>query len=175
MSFAPAPAMSRRLRPRWRRPWLCAVALLGAVLTTPAHAATATGSSTISATVQATCLISATSMAFGAYAGAVLDTTSTISITCTNTTPYNVGLNAGVGTGATVTNRKMMSGAALLNYALFRDAGRTLNWGATVATDTLAGTGTGVLQSLTVYGRVAAGQLGTPGAYTDTITATVTY
>lgn len=152
------------------------LAALGAALgAAPADAATATVSSTVSATVQATCLISAATMAFGTYTGVLAETTSTISVTCTNTTAYNVGLNVGLGTGATVTSRKMMNAAVLLNYALFRDAGRTLNWGNTVSTDTLAGTGTGVQQSLTVYGRIAAGQFVTPGAYSDTITATITY
>jgi spore coat protein U-like protein len=152
-----------------------AVALLAAFASDPAHAATATASFTITATVQATCLISATSMAFGTYTGALAETTSTISITCTNTTPYNVGLSVGLGAGATVAARKMTSGANLLTYALYRDAARTQIWGTTVSTDTRAGTGNGVLQPLTVYGRLYAGQFVTPGAYSDTIIATVTY
>ena len=154
---------------------LGAATLLATLATGAVHAATATASSTISATVQATCLISATSLGFGTYTGVLLETTSTISITCTNTTPYNVGLNVGLGTGATVTARKMMSGANLLIYAMYRDAARTLNWGNTVSTDTQAGTGTGTLQPLTVYGRVPASQFVAPGVYSDTITATVTY
>jgi spore coat protein U-like protein len=40
----------------------------------------------------------------------------------------------------------------------------------------VAGTGTGVVHSLTVYGQIPAGQsVTTTGSYTDTITATVTY
>ena len=46
----------------------------------------------------------------------------------------------------------MSAGAGLLNYALFSDVSRTLNWGKTVATETLAGTGNGSAQSLSVYG-----------------------
>src|SRR4051812_6590950 len=59
-----------------------------------------------------------------------------------NTTSYNVGLNAGNGSGATVTNR-MMSGSsgATLPYTLYRDAARTSNWGQTSGTDTVAGVG----------------------------------
>jgi spore coat protein U-like protein len=49
------------------------------------------------------------------------------------------------------------------------------NWGNTVGTDTVAGTGNGAAQALTVYGQIAAGLYVTPGSYTDTITATVTY
>jgi spore coat protein U-like protein len=142
---------------------------------TAANAATASAPMAVSATVQATCLISANNLAFGNYSGVQLDATSNVSVTCTNTTPYNVGLNQGLATGATVTTRQMQSGTNLLNYAIFSDTGRTTNWGNTVGTDTVAGTGTGSAQSISVYGRIAASQYVKPGAYTDTITATVNY
>lgn len=129
----------------------------------------------MTATVAATCLLSATNLAFGTYAGVQAEITSTITATCTNTTPYTVGLSAGSG-GASVTTRAMTGpGAALLNYAMFRDSARTLNWGNTAPTDTLGGTGNGNAQALTVYGRIPAGQFVAPGAYTDTITATITF
>jgi len=142
----------------------------------PAGAATTTTTFAVTATVQATCLVSATAMAFGTYTGVVATSTSAVSITCTNTTPYNVGLSAGLATGATVTTRKMTGpAAALLSYALFSDAARTVNWGQTIGTDTVTGTGNGSVQAITVYGQAAAAQYVAPGAYTDTITATVTY
>jgi spore coat protein U-like protein len=142
----------------------------------PAGAATATSTFQVTATVPATCLISATNLAFGSYKGVAATATSTITVTCTNTTPYNVGLDPGTATGATVSSRKMTGPAsALLGYALFRDTARSLNWGNTVGTDTLTGTGSGSAQALTVYGLVAANQSVSPGAYADTITATITY
>ena len=56
-----------------------------------------------------------------------------MTVTCTNTTTFNIGLNAGTATGATVTTRKMTGPAsATLNYKLFRDSARTQNWGNTV-------------------------------------------
>lgn len=140
-----------------------------------AIAATATTTFGVTATVQATCLISATTMAFGTYTGVVANSTSTVSVTCTNTTPYNVGLDAGLATGATVTTRKMAgTGGALLNYALYSDSARTLNWGNSSGS-WVAGTGNGSAQTLTVYGQVAAAQYLAPGSYSDTITATVNY
>jgi spore coat protein U-like protein len=158
---------------------LPAVALCFLVLglaTRPAVAATATTTFGVTATVQSTCLVSATALAFGTYTGALATSTSTVSVTCTNTTPYNVGLSAGLATGATVTTRQMTGPAsALLNYAMFSNSTRTTNWGQTVGTDTVTGTGNGAAQALTVYGQVTAGQFVAPGAYTDTITATVTY
>jgi spore coat protein U-like protein len=130
----------------------------------------------VSATVQATCVISATGLAFGTYTGLLSNNTASVSVMCTNTTPYNVSLNAGTTTGSTVTARKMAgTGGQVLNYALFSDSSRTVNWGQTIGTDTVTGTGNGAAQVLTVYGQVAAGQYVTPGAYSDTITATVTY
>ena len=142
----------------------------------PGEAVTSTTAFNVSATVQATCLISATDLAFGTYTGSAIDATSTISVTCTNTTAYNVGLDAGTGSGALVSSRKMTGpSAATLNYALFSNSARSSNWGNTVGTDTVSGTGNGNAQTLTVYGRVAASQYVQPGAYSDTITATVYY
>ncbi|WP_246526766.1 Csu type fimbrial protein [Plastoroseomonas hellenica] len=142
----------------------------------PASAATATGTFQVTATVQATCLISANPLAFGTYTGTQTDATTTLAVTCTNTTPYTVGLDAGTATGATVTTRRMTGPAsAFLNYALFSDSARTINWGNTVGTNTVAGTGSGAAQTLTVYGRVPAAQFVAPGAYVDTITATITF
>ena len=94
---------------------------------------------------------------------------------CTDTTPYNIGLDAGTGTGATVTVRKLTSGGATVNYTLYSDTGRTTVWGNTVSTDTVAATGNGASQSYTVYGRVPAQTTPAPGTYTDTVTVTVTY
>ena len=128
------------------------------------------------ATATTTFSVTATNLAFGAYTTAQVDNTSTISVTCTKGTTYNVGLDAGTSAGATVTTRKMTGpGGDTLAYALYQDSARTINWGNTVSTDTVIGTGNGSAQTLTVYGRVPAGQFVTPGAYTDTITATITY
>lgn len=91
------------------------------------------------------------------------------------TTPYNIGLDAGTGTGATVAVRKMTSGANAVNYSLYSDSGHTTVWGNTVGTNTVAATGNGSTQSYTVYGRVTAQTTPAPGTYTDTITVTVTY
>jgi spore coat protein U-like protein len=150
--------------------------LLLGVAPLSAVAATNTTTFAVTATVQATCLVSATPMAFGTYTGSAATSTSTISVTCTNTTPYNVGLNAGTATGATVTARKMSGpNSAVLAYSLTSDSAHSVNWGQTVGTDTVAGSGNGSAQALTVYGQVAGGQYVNPGAYADTITATVTY
>ena len=104
-----------------------------------------------------------------------VDQTIDLQVTCTNTTPYNIGLDAGTGSGATVATRKLTSGGATVNYTLYSDSGRTTLWGNTVGTDTVAGTGNGTGQTLTVYGRMPPQTTPAPGTYTDTITVTVTY
>jgi len=153
-----------------------AVLMLGFASTPASATTTVTTTFGVSATVQSTCLISATALAFGTYTGAVDNATSTVSITCTNTTPYNVALNPGTATGATVTTRKMTGpSSATLSYALYSNSGMTTNWGQTVGTHTVTGTGNGSAQTLTVYGQVAASQYVTPGSYADTITASVIY
>ena len=137
---------------------------------------TVTSTFAVSATVPAGCTISATSLNFGNYSGALIDSASALTVTCTNLTTFNIGLSAGTATGATVTTRKMTSPvSATLNYTLFRDSARTFNWGNTVGTDTLISLGNGTALQYGVYGRMAAGQSVAPGAYSDTIIATVTY
>jgi spore coat protein U-like protein len=134
-------------------------------------------STSASATVVTNCNISATNLNFGTVGllTANVDTTTTVAVQCTNATPYNVGLNAGTGTGATVASRKMTSGTKTVTYSLYSNSGRTTVWGNTVGTDTVTGTGSGSNQSLTVYGRVPVQTTPAPATYTDTIVATVTY
>jgi spore coat protein U domain-containing protein, fimbrial subunit CupE1/2/3/6 len=144
----------------------------------PSNAATVTSTFTVQMTVTTSCVINSTStMDFGTQGvlTANVDSTSTLAVQCTNTTPYNIGLNIGLGTGATVAVRKMTSGANTINYSLYTTAARTVVWGNTVGTDTVAATGNGASQSYTVYGRVPPQTTPAPAAYTDTITVTVTY
>ena len=94
---------------------------------------------------------------------------------CTNTTPYNIGLSAGAGTGATVTTRKMTSGAKTINYSLYRDTPGGAVWGTTIGANTLSATGTGSAQNITIHGRVPPQAVPGAGTFTDTVVVTVTY
>ncbi len=134
----------------------------------------ATASFTVTATVLANCNLSVTSLAFGTYTGAAVNATSTLNVQCTSSTAYTIGLNAGTGSGATVTNRILTgTGGVHIGYSLFSDSSRLVNWG--LISNTVPGIGNGATQAITVYGRIAAGQPVTPGTYTDTITVTITY
>lgn len=150
-----------------------------AFLLSPAAAATATGQFQVSLTLQAECrLTSQSALAFGTSGviQSAITATSTIGVQCTNTTPYNVGLDAGISSGATITTRKMSGGAgAAVSYQLYSDSARTQVWGNTVSSNTIAGTGNGAVQTLTVYGSVPAQNTPAAGNYTDTVQITVTY
>ena len=132
----------------------------------------------VTANVNAACSVTATDLAFGIYdpfSATPTDATSTLAVLCTNTTDFDVGLDEGIGTGATVAARKLTSGSNTLDYSLYQDSARSSVWGETVGTDTVSGTGTGATQNLTVYGRIFALQSAVPGAYSDTVTVTVTF
>lgn len=147
---------------------LALLASLTSIQTT--YADTTTADFTVTATVVNTCSATATNLAFGTYANATIDATSTVSVTCTSGGAYTVGLSNGVNYSAP--NRRMTNGSAFLNFELYSDAGRTTVWNDTT---TVAGTGSGSAQDLTVYGRLPGSQGLIAGSYTETITATVTY
>ena len=140
--------------------------------------ATATTTMAVTTTVLNSCIVVATPLAFGSYdptAGAAKTGTTTIAVTCTSGAPYNVGLDKGAN-GSAVNARLMKdSGSNTLPYSLYSDSGRTTIWGNTPATDTVSGSGSGLLQSLTVYGSIPSGQTAPAGAYTDTVNVTVNY
>ncbi|MDQ7262459.1 spore coat U domain-containing protein [Paracoccus sp. PS-1] len=156
-------------------------ALAGCMVLVPlgAWAQTATDSFDVRITITEECqVISTETLDFG-NAGVLtgnVDATASLQVACTSSTPYDIGLGAGEGAGATTTTRQMSSASLdTISYQLFRDSGRTANWGDTVGTDTQAGTGTGAAQSFTIYGRVIPQTTPAPGSYSDNVTVTVTY
>ena len=142
------------------------------------QASTSTTTFQVTATVNNACSVSANALSFGTYnplLSTAVNISGGINLTCTLGTAYQIGLNAGTAAGATVTTRQMMNGTTPLSYELYRDLAHTLNWGNTVNTDTLGGTGTGVQVSYPVYGLLPASQSVPSGTYTDTVTVTVSY
>lgn len=129
----------------------------------------------VSATVIASCTVTALPLVFGSYQGSQMDATTTLSVTCTNGTVFDVGIDPGAHQTAGARRMLGPSAGQYLSYAIARDASHALAWGATVGTNTLTGTSTGVLSTIQVYGRIAAGQYPVPGAYTDSVTVSPTY
>ncbi len=154
---------------------LSGVCLAAGLLATTARAYTATGTILVSVTVPKACTISSSNLGFGIYASAQLDAAGTVTVTCTSTTLYQVGINAGANNSGNFNWNMIGPAGALLSYKIYVDAGRTTYWGGNPGSDAVAGTGTGAAQAYTAYGRVAAGQYVAAGAYTDTITFTLYY
>jgi len=143
----------------------------------PTGARTASTSTTATATVLSSCNVSATNLNFGTASvlSANVDATSTMSVQCSNALPYTVALNGGNSGAVNPTLRKMANGPAQITYGLYRDAIRSLPWGSTTGTNTASGTGNGLVQTLTVFGRVPTQTTPAPGLYQDTIVVTLTY
>jgi spore coat protein U-like protein len=162
---------------------ILAVADIGAT----AQAGTATANLTVQMTVTASCTINAATLDFGTNPGtnlisANVDTSTTVSVTCTNTAPYSIGMDNGANVSGS--QRRMKNGVSnFLNYNLYTDAGRTNAWTTaassstcTTASSCALGTGNGAAQSVNIYGRVpTVATAPTPGAYTDTVVMTITY
>jgi len=158
-----------------------AAVYIAAFAAAPAFATDATSSLDVSATVTANCTVSTTAVAFGdvdVTSGQAAEGTGSVMVTCTNGTAWSAAADAGAGIGADFSHRKMASGANLLGYSLFTDSSRTQLWGDGVegATSLFSGTGTGSVQTKTVYGLIPAGQTGVPaGEYADAVQVTVSY
>jgi spore coat protein U-like protein len=135
--------------------------------------------------IQAQCVINSTAdMVFltqgvlgGAGGTTNTDQSTSLTVQCTNSTTYDIGLDAGTTSGGLVSQRLLnnSSTSETIKYNLYNNAGRTTIWGNTVGTDTVHATGSGAQQTYTIYGRVPPQNTPTPGTYTDTITVTVTY
>lgn len=116
---------------RYGKGHLAGLLIFGMALPDAAQAAQTTTTFPVTATVLTACAVTANPLSFGNYdptSATPLDATTTLSVLCTVGTSFTVGLNAGTSSGATVTSRKMVNGANLLNYGLFRETTRTNNW-----------------------------------------------
>jgi spore coat protein U-like protein len=160
------------------------LAVAGLTAMTPSFALLGTNLATtslgVSAVVLATCTVSSTPVAFGNYQMAQTDSTGSITVTCSaGLTAYDIGLDAGAGSGSTTTARKLTLSASTstLNYGLYTDISRSINWGNTLGTtqSSTAVSGTATTKTFTVYGRVPAAQTSPAGNYADTVLVTVYY
>jgi spore coat protein U-like protein len=143
----------------------------------PTGGLTSSTSFSATATVLSSCNVSATSVNFGS-AGILsgnTDAQGTLSIQCSPSLPYTISLNGGNSAATDPTQRKMSFSGADVTYGLYQDSARSLPWGSTIGSNTTSGTGTGVTQVQTVFGRIAAQTTPKPGSYTDSVVVTVGY
>ncbi len=165
---------------------LCVAFLVGLAPSSESQAGTATANMTVQVTITAACTINAATLDFGSNAGTSLvasniDAATTVSVTCTNGSPYSIGMDNGAN--ATGAQRRMKTGTNFLNYNLYVDSARTNAWTTaassttcTTANSCALGTGNGSAQTVSIYGRVPSiGTAPPAGSYTDTVTMTITY
>lgn len=136
----------------------------------------------VTANVAKSCMVTADTLDFGSVDGFAsstnIDATTTIRVTCSKPTPYTVALvplNISSTTGSSAMKGLSAGNTDTVPYRLYRNAGRDQPWGSEVGTNTLAGTGDGLTQSLTVYGRVPGLPNVQPDNYRDTVTVNVAY
>ncbi|MDR6454232.1 Csu type fimbrial protein [Variovorax paradoxus] len=138
----------------------------------------------VSATIPKSCLVTADPLNFGSIDGlpgaANADQTSMVNVTCTTATAYKVALSPSngstTGAGAMTPTGGVPGNTDTVPYRLYSNAARTAPWGNVIDTNTVASTGNGLAQALTVYGRVLGSSLNVrPDSYRDTVTVTVTY
>lgn len=153
----------------------------------PACADTVSGSLSVQITIQKTCTVSAAPLNFGTVnlLTSAVPAQADITVTCTNTTPYVVGLDAGAHeSSANDVNTRRMANAgatAFVTYQLYKQVGHSTVWGPAAAlADTddgqgIAGTGNGSAQTITVYGLVPIQATPAPDTYNDTVAILVTY
>jgi len=151
-----------------------------------AYAATSTATLTVQITITAACNINASTLDFGSNAGTALlagnlNASTTVSVTCTNGSPYSIGMDNGAN--ASSGQRRMISGANFISYNLYTDAAHNNPWTTasssttcTAANSCALGTGNGIPQSTTIYGVVPSVAVApAAGSYADSVTMTVTY
>lgn len=133
------------------------------------------------------CSVAIGNVVFGSYdvfSPTSLDTGATVIVTCRRDDgPQNVNvaiaIGPGVHGGSTASRKMKMPGGDLLDYNLFRDAGRTSVWGQVPGLDaftqTLAVPNKSSAQlNAMIFGRIPAGQDVLKGTYADNVVLTVT-
>ena len=141
------------------------------------------GLSSWTVTILPNCYISAAPLNFGTASllTSNVDAAASLTVQCTNSTPFSISLDNGAN--ANGVQRRMQSGTSYVNYGLYTDAARSNAWKSTSSTTScsagvntcILGTGTGLSQGVTVYGRVPVQTSPVPGTYSDVVIATITF
>lgn len=173
--------MMNKRRPMLTKALTAVVAISMSGMT--AMAGTDTSNMAVSASVSNNCVISAAAMSFGSYdpistnATTPLDASADLTVQCTNGATAAVTLSEGMNpTGsstASAPQRQLSDGTDNLTYNLYSDSGHSSVWNNDTGE---AHSGDGTATTMTVYGRVDAGQTSAAaGSYADTVVATVTF
>lgn len=154
------------------------IALFGAA--TGVQAASDQTSFAVKLTVTSTCDIStvpATDIEFGSHSSTStnINSTGSLTVNCTNGTPYTIALNSGVnddGGTRRMVGQDSFNSSVYVPYELYKNSARTEVWND--SSGTYAGTGSGANENVPVYASVASMNVAA-GDYLDTVTAFITY
>ena len=127
----------------------------------------------------ADCSITTTGVNFGPYDvfdTSPVDSTGSVRYQCSGNTP-SFTIAIGSGSSPIFTTRTLRNGSETLNYNLYLDAARTSIWGEGTSGTALftVANPTGKAVSLTIFGRIPAGQDVAAGSYTDSIVVTIQF
>jgi spore coat protein U-like protein len=126
------------------------------------------------------CTITAVGVSFGTYdvfGGSPLDSTGSVTYNCLSVLG-TITIDLSRGGAPTFSPRRMLRSAETLNYNLYLDAARMTIWGNATSGTSHYGPVTPPLLTnvtVTIYGRIPAGQDVSAGSYTDTVVATINF
>jgi spore coat protein U-like protein len=131
----------------------------------------------ILAMINPTCALTTNDLHFGVISprpAQPIDLATSLSVTCTNNTTFNITIGRGNGSGVNDPRDRRMQGAngAQLSYGIYTDAARSIPWD---FTNGVPGLATGRPQIFNVYGRINPSQSAPAGFYRDTVIVTVLY
>lgn len=155
-------------------------------LASAAGAGSVSATMNVTATVIATCTVTAGNLNFGNYdaiganSTAPLVGTAAVNATCTQGATATVDIDAGLnpsGTGNAQARRMKGTGTNYLAYGIYSDSAHSKPWGTKTSGTTVAVTGAGGATpvSLTAYGSVPNAQNVPVGSYTDSVAVTINY
>ena len=153
-----------------KRRVLATLALAGAAMLGATDAAHAIGS----------CSITAVGVSFGTYdvfGASPRDSTGSVTYNCLSVLG-TITIDLSRGGAPTFSPRQMQKSGEVLGYNLYLDAARMTIWGnATSGTSHYGPVNPPLLTNVTVtiFGRIPAGQDASAGSYTDTVVATINF
>jgi spore coat protein U-like protein len=146
---------------------------LALVAVTGPAALAQTADLTVTAEIQASCVLNGGSLDFGPYtATEETDTEGEGSFTYQCTGGTGITLSLGPGQNGDGGIRQMASGDARLQYELFQNPARSTVWGEDGAALVVESTSTSATP-VPVYGLIQAGQDSAAGSYSDTVLITL--
>jgi len=141
-----------------------------------ALAAIATGTLTVQVQIAPTCSLQPISLIFtnpGTMSSAVT-AVQNIELKCTSGMNYSISFSWGLHAQSIQRRMKSSTGAAYINYGIYRNANHTLLL-TPMGNGIISGVGTGVTQTIPIYGKIDAQSGVGVGTYSDSVQITVSY